>query len=318
MNVNAAQSRIRLNPGKWRTPFKRRAYRIVRKILIGFILASLVNFVFSYLFYTPKVYDLVKQNGELLIKYRMLQDKIGKSTELLEEIGERDRGIYRSLFAIDTQAVAPGISSETRYNDYKGNRYYPEIEKTWQYLDLMANRLYYQSVSFDTLQYLARDKEKMADAIPAIWPMDKNKLRGRLGRFGGRFHPILKRYLRHTGLDMPGRKGTPIYATAEGTVVSSGYESGYGLAVVVNHGYGYKTRYAHLSKIGVKAGQKVKRGEQVGEMGSTGRSTGTHLHYEVIYRGQFMNPVNFLSRDMSDEDYRKIVESAEETTYEAD
>ena len=87
MNVNAAQSRIRLNPGKWRTPFKRRAYRIVRKILIGFILASLVNFVFSYFFYTPKVYDLVKQNGELLIKYRMLQDKIGKSTELLEEIG---------------------------------------------------------------------------------------------------------------------------------------------------------------------------------------------------------------------------------------
>ncbi len=317
MNV-IEQHRIRLNPGKWKTPFKRRAYRIVRKILIGFILASLVNFVFSYFFYTPKVYDLVKQNSELLIKYQMLQDKIGKATETLDEIGERDRGIYRSLFAIDTQTVNNGISSNARYEAYKNNRYYPEIEKTWRYLDIFANQLYFQSLSLDTLQYLAQDKEKMTEAIPAIWPMDKNKLRGRLGRFGGRQHPILGRRLQHTGLDMPGRKGTPIYATAEGTVISSGYESGYGLAVVINHGYGYKTRYAHLSKIKVKAGQKVKRGEQVGEMGSTGRSTGTHLHYEVIYRGRFMNPINFLSRDMSDEDYRKIVESAEETTYEAD
>ena len=148
---------------------------------------------------------------------------------------------------------------------------------------------------------------------------DRRNLRGHIGAFGSRVHPISGRISGHQGIDLGGRTGNPVYATGDGTVAFNNEGvRGYGLQVLIDHGFGYKTRYAHLSKILVSPGQKVKRGELIGEVGSTGRSTGPHLHYEVIYRGQHVDPINYFSRDMTEAEFEKIIESARATTYETE
>ncbi len=300
-------------------PLRVRAYRVLRKVLIGFIMASVVNFVFSYFFHTPKVYNLGHRNTELLMQYRMLQDKIDLASRELSEIESRDKGIYRSIFALDT--IPPMNSlAPLDYVDpsrFAHSRYGAAISYAGGSLSLLRERLYRQSVSLDTLQVMAKDKERMTEAIPAIWPLDRNRIRN-IGAFGIRVHPIFKTVKRHDGVDFSGEKNTPIYATADGVVSKNTVESGYGNSVVIDHGYGYQTRYAHLNKSLVKVGQRVHRGEKIALMGNTGRSTGTHLHYEVIYRGVHVNPLSYVSRDMSDEDFRKIIESAKNVIYEQD
>ncbi len=300
-------------------PLRVRAYRVLRKVLIGFIMASVVNFVFSYFFHTPKVYNLGHRNTELLMQYRMLQDKIDLASRELSEIESRDKGIYRSIFALDT--IPPMNSLDPLdYVDpsrFAHSRYGAAISYAGGSLSLLRERLYRQSVSLDTLQVMAKDKERMTEAIPAIWPLDRNRIRN-IGAFGIRVHPIFKTVKRHDGVDFSGEKNTPIYATADGVVSKNTVESGYGNSVVIDHGYGYQTRYAHLNKSLVKVGQRVHRGEKIALMGNTGRSTGTHLHYEVIYRGVHVNPLSYVSRDMSDEDFRKIIESAKNVIYEQD
>ncbi len=300
-------------------PLRVRAYRVLRKVLIGFIMASVVNFVFSYFFHTPKVYNLGHRNTELLMQYRMLQDKIDVASRELSEIESRDKGIYRSIFALDT--IPPMNSLDPLdYVDpsrFAHSRYGAAISYAGGSLSLLRERLYRQSVSLDTLQVMAKDKERMTEAIPAIWPLDRNRIRN-IGAFGIRVHPIFKTVKRHDGVDFSGEKNTPIYATADGVVSKNTVESGYGNSVVIDHGYGYQTRYAHLNKSLVKVGQRVHRGEKIALMGNTGRSTGTHLHYEVIYRGVHVNPLSYVSRDMSDEDFRKIIESAKNVIYEQD
>ena len=300
-------------------PLRVRAYRVLRKVLIGFIMASVVNFVFSYFFHTPKVYNLGHRNTELLMQYRMLQDKIDLASRELSEIESRDKGIYRSIFTLDT--IPPMNSLDPLdYVDpsrFAHSRYGAAISYAGGSLSLLRERLYRQSVSLDTLQVMAKDKERMTEAIPAIWPLDRNRIRN-IGAFGIRVHPIFKTVKRHDGVDFSGEKNTPIYATADGVVSKNTVESGYGNSVVIDHGYGYQTRYAHLNKSLVKVGQRVHRGEKIALMGNTGRSTGTHLHYEVIYRGVHVNPLSYVSRDMSDEDFRKIIESAKNVIYEQD
>lgn len=297
-------------------PFKVSAYRFIRKVLIGFILASLINFGFSYFFHTPKVYRLGKENSELLIKYKVLQDKIEAASVKLEEITTRDKSIYRSIFAIDTIGIPSGTPLQWAGKEYKDNRYNNLIQEAMGSLNLLREKLYYQTLSLDTLQYLAKDKELLAESVPAIWPLDKNKVRGHIGSYGYRIHPIFKTKRKHDGMDFAGPIGTPIYATADGTIQSAGRDGAYGISVTVNHNFGYKTRYAHLNKSRVVMGQRVKRGEMIGELGNTGRSTGPHLHYEVIYKGNTVNPINYIGKDMKDEDFRKIVEAAREITYE--
>lgn len=302
-------------------PFRIRFYRLLRKILIGFILASIVNFLFSYFFYTPKMYKIREKNSELVMKYDILQDKIGAATKKLEEIKHRDNNVYRSLFAADTLTVE-GIYSPypmDKYRSMRGDHFESLMVETWQSLDAMTRLLYLESRSLDELQILSKDKEKMATAVPAIWPIDKRKLRGHIGAFGGRNHPILGRYIAHEGIDLGSKTGTPVYATGNAIVdLDNNGARGYGKQILLNHGFGYRTRYAHLSKILVTTGQAVKRGEIIGEVGNTGRSTGPHLHYEVIYMGRHVDPINYFRKDMDEKEFESIIESAKATTYEAD
>lgn len=321
-----AQKRYKFNPQTltyevMAIPFRIKFYRFLRKILIAFILASIVNLLFSFFFYTPKMYRISQAEQDMVLQYSVLSNKVRAATNRLNEIHHRDYQVYRSLFGADTLNVE-GIYTpypDTKYRHMQQDLYSSLMTNAWQDMDAMARKLYLESKSMDELEVLSRNKERMAESIPAIWPIDKRGLRGHIGAFGSRVHPISGRVLGHTGIDLGGRVGAPVYATGDGQVAFNlEGTSGYGKQVLLNHGFGYKTRYAHLSKIDVVPGQQVKRGEKIGELGSTGRSTGPHLHYEVIYRGHPVDPLNYFSRDMSEEEFARIIESARATTYETE
>ena len=297
-------------------PFRVRFYRFLRHMLIAFLFASIVTVLFSYFFYTPKMQRINERREELLIQYAVLNDRIAAASQTLGEIRRRDNTVYRALFAVDTLSIA-GIYNpypETKYTAFADDRFAPLIGQTWRSLDAFGRQLYAESVSLDELFPLAADKERMAESIPAIWPVDKNDIRN-LGRYGRRIDPVYGTpNAMHRGMDFSGNTGTAIYATGTGTVIVPAGYSGYGRQVMIDHGFGYRTRYAHLNRLLVAPGQQVVRGEKIAEMGSTGKSTAPHLHYEVIYRGTAVNPVSYFSMEMDDADFQSIIESAKEAT----
>ncbi len=300
-------------------PFRLRTYHIIRKFLVGFIIISLANAMFSYLFYTPKIYSINRQNQELISRYQLLEGKIAAAQRKLSEINHRDAYVYRSLFGIDTASknLATTIPYPiSKYEHIADDAYAEIMVPAWQSLDAFAQKLYLQSVSLDELQVLAKNKEKLSTAIPAVWPIDRTRLTQGIGAFGMRRHPIYKRYIMHKGVDFAGKKGDPIYATGDAVVEKSAQgmrNRGYGQELLLNHGFGYQTRYAHLSQRLVKVGDSVRRGQLIGLMGRTGGSTGDHLHYEVILKGQVVNPINYFNRNMSSEEYIKLMEQLHDT-----
>ena len=300
-----------------------RSYRLLRNLLIGFILVALVNVLFTSLFYTPKMYRIVESNRDLVLKYEILQNRIRAAQHRLEEIKHRDNYVYRPLFSSDTIFI-DGIYSpydHSKYASVEGDEYAPLMMSTWLELDQLARSLYLESKSLDDLQVLAKDKEKFSTAIPAVWPIDRTKLRNKIGAFGYRMHPIYHRWKFHSGVDLPGHIGDPVYATGDGVVKETERtrsRAGYGTQILLDHGFGYQTRYAHLSKILVERGDSVKRGQIIGEVGNTGASTAPHLHYEVIYMRSFVNPVNNFDKNMSAEAYKSLMNQIQDANYEAD
>lgn len=298
-----------------------KTYRIVRNLLIGFIIIAIFNILFSSLFYTPKMLRLSDEQRQIELKSQILLGKIRASQNTIDQIRHRDNNVYRPLFSSDTFSIE-GIY--TPYNERKyawttSEQNSHQLRTTWQELDQLARSLYLSSMSLDELQVLSKDKEKFSTAIPAIWPIDRTMLRGRIGAFGYRMHPTLHRWKMHDGVDLGGRIGDPIYATGDGVVeevVINRSRRSYGTYIVVNHGFGYKTRYAHLNKVHISRGDSVKRGELIGDLGNTGRSSGPHLHYEVIYRGRVVNPINYFDKDMSAEAYRSLMGQIQDENYE--
>lgn len=306
-----------------RAPFRLRTYRVIRKFLIGFILVSIANVIFSYFFFTPKMYRINRENRDLMIRYRILQDRIRTSQRRLDDIRYRDNYVYRSLFSTDTLSL-DGVwrpYPESKYADMADDRFASLMIPTWKQLDALARQVYLESVSFDELQTLSQDKEQLAAAVPAMWPIDRKRLRNdHIGAFNPRrLHPKLGYVRPHNGIDLGGRIGDPVFATGDATVEKAfptGYNGGFGRFILLNHEFGYKTRYAHLSQVLVKPGERVVRGQLIGLMGSTGISTGPHLHYEVIHKGVPVNPINYFDRNMSAEEYDKLMEEMRETNYE--
>lgn len=304
--------------------FRLRTYRLIRKILLGFIFVSIINVLFSYFFLTPKMYRINRDNREMMIKYRILQDRIRVAQQRTDEIRHRDNHVYRALFSVDTLAIA-GVNQpypDEKYAPLQDDPFAQLMVPTWQQLDQLARSIYQESVSFDELQPLASDKELMTSAIPAIWPIDRKALHNNhIGAFNPRrFHPILKRILPHNGVDFGCNRGTPIYATGDAIVEKAnktGYNGGFGRQVILNHGFGYKTRYAHMQDVEVNRGDTVRRGQIIGTVGNTGRSTSSHLHYEVIYKGRPVNPINYFNRNITPEEYERLMEQMRDTNYEA-
>ncbi len=303
--------------------FQLKTYRLIRKIILGFILVSIANVLFSYFFYTPKMYRILRDNRETVIRYRILQDRIRTARQRVDEIRHRDNYVYRSLFSTDTLSI-PGVwmpYPEAKYAPLFDDDYAPLMVGTWRQIDELARMLYLESVSMDELQLLSKNKEQLAAAVPAIWPIERSALHNNhIGAFNPRrFHPILHRIVAHEGIDLGCDRGTPVYATGDATVEladEKGYNGGYGHQVLLDHDFGYKTRYAHLSDVLVKPGDKVKRGQIIARTGNTGRSSGPHLHYEVIHKGIPVNPINYFNRNMTAEEYERLMENLRETNFE--
>lgn len=196
-----------------------------------------------------------------------------------------------------------------RYSDLEGYQYSNVVIEANKKLDQLAKRMYVQTKSFDEVVELAQNKEKMLASIPAIQPVPNKNLKRMASGYGYRTHPIYKVRKMHWGMDFSAPTGTEIFATGDGTVaqviLSRG---GYGKHVVIDHGFGYETLYAHMTKINVKRGQKVKRGDVIGLVGNTGTSSAPHLHYEVIKDGKKINPAHFYFNDLTPEEYDQMIE----------
>ncbi|MBE6177470.1 MAG: M23 family metallopeptidase [Rikenellaceae bacterium] len=297
-----------------------RAYRLIRKLLIGFIVVAVINVLFSNFFLTPKMYKINRDNRELMLKYRILQDRIRTAQRRTDEIRHRDNHVYRTLFSADTLSIA-GIRQpypDEKYAPMADDPFARLMIPTWKQLDQLARSIYEESLSFDELTPLSKSKEQMASSIPAIWPIDRTKLRNGIGAYNPRrFHPILKRIMPHKGVDLGAQRGTPIYATGDAVVEMTnrgGFNGGYGRQVLLNHGFGYKTRYAHMHEVFVKQGDTVRRGDVIGTVGNTGRSTSSHLHYEVLYKGHTVNPVNYFNSKITEEEYERLMEAMQDNT----
>ncbi|MEQ9165249.1 MAG: M23 family metallopeptidase, partial [Fulvivirga sp.] len=189
---------------------------------------------------------------------------------------------------------------------------------TYQRIDNLRKKLYIQSKSYDQISDLLIEKEKMWASRPAIQPINNKELTRLHTTFGRRFHPILKTWSEHEGLDFTAPTGTPVYATGDGIITASYRSSTYGNVLFVNHGYGYQTRYAHLTNYIVERGESVKRGQVIGYVGSTGRSEAPHLHYEVLFNYKPINPINFFQRDLDNDEYEKLIEISQQETIPLD
>jgi murein DD-endopeptidase MepM/ murein hydrolase activator NlpD len=289
-------------------------FRALYYLFGGLVFAGVVLFVAYQFFNSPKELMLKRENEQYAIQLDLLNKRVDKLSKVLEDIENRDDNIYRTIFEaepIPSEVRKAGIGGADRYEDLKGYQNSQMIIETAQKIDRLSRELYIQSTSFDEVYRLAKNKAKMLASIPAIQPISNKSLKRIASGFGYRIHPIYKTWRMHTGIDFTAPIGTPIYATGDGVVErKKGKMTGYGKVVVIDHGYGYESLYAHMSKIIVKPGEKVKRGQVIGYVGNTGRSTGPHLHYEIKKNGKPVNPVHFFFQDLTPEEYEKVIEIA--------
>ena len=292
----------------WKQKLSRAFYFIGASMVFGVdIYAVTYTFIDS-----PKEKKLKIRNAELLGQYELLNKKLEKLTVVLDDIQRRDDNIYRVIFEaepIPTEIRKAGIGGVNRYEELENYSDADLIVSTAKKIDQLSKQLYIQSKSFDEVFKMAKSKEKMLAAIPAIQPVSNLDLTRMASGFGYRTDPIYKTTKFHAGMDFTAPTGTPIYATGDGKVVRADAEaSGYGNHVRIDHGYGYVTLYAHMSEIDVKIGQTVKRGDVIGYVGNTGKSVGPHLHYEVRKNDIPINPINFYFNDLSPEEFARMVE----------
>ena len=255
----------------------------------------------------PKTAMLRKKNAKLTSKVALLNRQLEQHNENLYALQVRDDGIYRSIFgmnAIPDEIRNSGFSGINRYSEYDGS-----LKDVAQKLDRLMKKTYIQSKSFDEVSLLSKRMEEMVMCIPAIPPMVPDVSKYRFSSpFGWRFHPIYHTQKMHTGVDLVMDSGTPLYATGDGVVHTVKSEAtGYGRQIVIDHGFGYKTRYAHMQEVILKVGTPVKRGDCVGFSGNTGSSTGAHLHYEVLYKDNQVNPANYYDLSMTPEEYMTMI-----------
>lgn len=261
----------------------------------------------------PKTALLKKSNAEWSSRMEVLNRQLDQYSEDLTSLQMRDDDIYRSIFGMNEIPSAvrnAGFGGVNRYAHYDDVDSDGLLKRTAVRLDVLTKKSYVQSKSFDEVAQLSRRAGEMASCIPAIPPVNPDPKKYRLSSgFGYRKDPFTGRSKRHTGVDFALKPGNPVYSTGDGVVESVKFELfGYGNQIVIDHGFGYKTRYAHMKSIGVAEGMKVKRGECIGLSGNSGRSSGPHLHYEVMYKEAFVNPANYYDLSITPEEYSTMVQ----------
>jgi hypothetical protein len=293
---------------------RQRALSILRRLFMGMGLGAGFFLLILFIFGSPSEKELRIDNNRLLAQYNVLSRRLDDAMGVLKDIQQRDDNLYRVIFMADP------ISSDIRQVGYSGTNRYEHLMNmanselvinTTRKMDVLTRQLYIQSRSFDDVVEMCRNHDEMLKCIPAIQPIANKDLKRTASGYGRRVDPIYGTPRFHSGMDFTANTGTEVYATGDGTVVKAGWETGYGNCVLIDHGFGYQTLYGHLRKILTRKGKKVLRGELIGEVGSTGKSTGPHLHYEVHVKGQPVNPINYYFMDLSAADYDRMIQIAD-------
>ena len=285
---------------------------LVASGLFGFL--SFVVLLNTPYFETPKNRLQAREIENLKLRYAILDKKMDEVDNVIGLIEDRDNNLYRVYFnasEIPEEERKSGFKDVNRYKDLEGYDNSQLVANTTKRIDVLRKELAIQSQSLDDILKMAKAKDKLLAAIPAIQPVRNENLKSMASGFGYRTDPFTKARKMHEGMDFTAKIGTPIYATGDGVVErADNTASGYGNHIVIRHGFGYETLYAHLSKYKCRAGQRIKRGDVIGYVGSTGRSEGPHLHYEVHKNGKVVNPLNFYYGNISAVEYVAIAQLA--------
>ena len=286
------------------------------------LVSAFIISLFTKSFFTsPQEKMLQRELQQMKEQYDVVNEKMEQHAKVLDNIQDRDANVHRMIFGmdpIDDGVWEGGVGGAERYTELRAFKNSGEVmSETMQRLDKLSRKMVIQSKSLDTVLVMIEEKDKMLASLPSLKPVRADKLNrsiSQMSGFGMRIHPIYKVRKMHQGIDFAARRGTPIYASGDGTISRvQNAKRGYGNNVIVNHGYGYESLYAHMSKILVKPGQKIKKGQKIGLVGSTGSSTAPHLHYEVHYKGQAVNPIDFCQDGLKPSEYAELVKMSAES-----
>lgn len=315
-------SRYKFNPeslsfDKIKLGFRAVLMRSLAYLVASILIALIYYIIFAIFFDSPKEKALLREIEQLTLQYDLIQRDMSDLEKVIGQLQETDDNLYRTIFEaepIPATLREGGVGGVNRYKELEGYNKSDIVIETTKRLDKIRKKIYIQSKSFDDLIVLANKKEEMLGAIPAILPISNKDLIRTASGYGPRVHPIYKIIKFHSGMDFTAPLGTEIYATGNGVIAYvNSSKRGLGNHIIINHGYGYSTIYAHLDSFNVRSGQKVERGDVIGFVGSTGLSVAPHLHYEVKLNGRNVDPVNYYFNDLTPEEYERMIEIASKT-----
>ena len=293
--------------------WKEKFFKVATYLSSSLAIALVFVVIFLNIYETPKTKRLRRENQQLLTQYELMSKDLDKVDQVLNDLEQRDDNIYRVIFEaepIPSSVREAGFGGVNKYEHLENMNNADLVISTAKKLDILSKKAYIQSKSYDEVMELALNKEKMLASLPSIMPVSNKDLKRTSSGWGYRMHPIYKVRKMHWGQDFTAPIGTPVYATGDGVIEevkgSKRSRVGFGLEIIIDHGYGYETIYGHLSGFNVKRGQKVKRGEVIGYVGNTGGSTAPHLHYEVHKNGSKVNPMFYLFQDLSPQEYDQM------------
>ena len=291
-------------------------YRRILFSFLGVFLIAFFGFIgFSQIIMSPSEREQKRELENLKFHYELIDKRLEESSDILSQLQERDNNIYRSYFEanpIPEEQRKAGFGGVNRYKNLEGFENSDLIINLTKEVDILSKQMVVQSKSLDEIVALAKEKKDMLASIPAILPIKKGDFYVASG-YKMRMHPILKINKFHKGMDFTAPKGTPVYASGNGKIYRAQRSSTFGNVIYIDHGYGYKTIYAHLSKMVVKRGEPIKRGDLIGYVGNTGLSVAAHLHYEVHKNDRALNPINFYYGDLSLDEFAKLQRTSEES-----
>ena len=302
---------------KYKISIGQRILRVTGFFTSAFFFGFLAMVLGYNAFDNPEEQSIKNEKKLMQEKYEILDKRINALSKVLEDMSDRDDNIYRVIFEsepLPENLRKGGINTSKIYAQLKDLPESEIITNTLKKLESIEKRVYVQSKSYDELTQMIKNKETMLASIPAIQPISNKELKRIASGFGYRIDPVYKTPRMHTGLDFTAETGTPVYATGDGIIEIAGSQGdGYGNKVLIKHGYGYETLYAHNSKILVHVGEKVKRGQTIALVGNTGKSTGPHCHYEVWKNGTKIDPINYFFNDLTPEQYDQMLKIAEQS-----
>ena len=295
---------------------KKTTFKYISLFIISSCCFALLFVIIGGLYFqSPKEKSLERELTNLLFQYDILTKKIDNAYQVLENVEQRDNNLYRHYFEtnpIPEEQRRAGFGGINRYKKYEGYDNSQLVIESAKRIDILEKAIVVQSKSLDEIATLAKNKEQLLSAIPAIQPIKNSDLTRMASGFGWRRDPFTKARKFHKGMDFTAKRGTPVYASGDGKITrADSRSSGYGKHIRIDHGYGYVSLYAHLNGYNVRRGQKVKRGDVIGFVGSTGRSQAPHLHYEIAKDGRKINPVNFYYGNLTAQEFDLLLKQAE-------